>query len=300
MFPQEKKIFVFCPTISILLYLGICHRGTIYYIDPAGNLSKLVLNKLLFFLKLLNIRQLTYGIGIGELGNGMISKVRRKSMDLTEEFYHICIDKKLIEKFNSQFKTKLFSIDWKRNVGEEIYEILLSCHGIVSNYPTPATVYTSPNTISAFTVNKFNAEFPNTKLAIKYFRNSTNILLLAGYFVLLTKKIFSNGFCIKPIKEKHIATVMTESVRPLNETSFNPLEWWDKEKIKKREILFYSVSDAEMGRVGSFHQARELGFYCAKINQYRKIPARQIRKIVQIYFVFLFKNSLLIIKSKNL
>ena len=299
---KKPRILVFAPSILFLLYLKIRKKGTVYYTDVAADMfTRVLLRKFAKMLLLLNIRPFIYEVGIGGYGDGVRNNIYEKAMTLTEEFYERCSDKKLIKKFNSQFCTNSFGTDWKNKTGSKIYEILLVCYGAINNPPSPAIVYTPYNSYISFTVSKFIKDLPFRKLEIRYFYNiGKKCFVVSAYFALLIKKVLSSGISIKPIRRRQTFKVITEAIRPIDDSAFSLLEWWHKDQIRKEDILIYSISQKEMGRIESYNQAKKLGFSCTRIDKRRKIPINELKRIAQCYLLFPIDNLKLILKVSNI
>lgn len=300
---KPRNVVVFSPGVISLLVIRIFIRGVIYYVEKGNSISGFLLRKAKKLLKFINIIPFSYRIGIGSHGNGYINSIYKIGGELTEELCELLPEANLVGMFNREFASRKLGQACRKYVYGKVREIILNYYGLLNNYSRKSIVYVPAKSREAFVIRRLSDEAGERDLDVRAFGNSlTNALWLAGYFVLLVKRLASCGidFSLKARKRAEYK-VMTEAVRYLElGRPFNMLEWWDRSRIKQEEILVVSLNDKEPGRAASFRDARQMGFQCVEMKKRRKIPVESIGGMLRRYFAFPVRIVGNLLKSNNI
>ena len=299
---KQKITVIFSPSVLSLIWVRLINRGKIYYIAGGFAFCRLWARRLEKLLHFIGIVPFSYHTGIGSFGNGHINSVYKLAGRLTEQLYTLKTDQKLVKMFNKHFNCSKLEHYWKRENYNEIRNIVMNCLAIVYNYSTKSAVYVPCNSMESFVLNKLRIHIGMQNLDVLCFQRPLySGCYLALFFARMANKIVLSGVDLHSAMKPKEYKVATEAVRYMDEEKgFNMLEWWDRNRVDKKDIIIISRSSTEPGRVASFREAKNRGFHCAEVGKKRKIPANRIIDILKAHLLFPFQIAPYLVRSANM
>jgi len=297
-----KQTLLLNPGIVNIFLIRLLRRGTIYIDGGSNRYNKYLIKKVYPILLFFNITYFEYKLGLGDLSNAVVSSYCKEAASFAEKFLKESGNEPLLIHYNKIFKTKAFSVVWKKMVSQKILFLFHIFNGLVQNYSSPFTVYLYKNSKESLVANSFFAKYPSFKLDLKYYQISfMAIETIILHFLWIIYKTLKNGLQVQPISQKNFRIIL-EAVNPYldKNRSFSILEWWNEKLINKKDILFFSYGSNEIGRMKGIKKAHEMGFQCETFNRLGKLPLSEFKAMVNICVFLPLKNLLLLIKSQEI